>query len=268
MKTRLFMAILLTLLVVLLAACENGPVRSSYRPVLPETPEHWIEILGEPHWRLEWIGGEGTWLHWELSPGQTPPGLSLMPEWSSPVLAWPFWPGRELLPGMMHPGGALFPWDVCGSRIILSWEGGVAALFWKELALAERPSGPVSASEARRLPWYFDWPRFRELLESENISGAVREDLWLADWKSIAQRTVQSGFDRRRIVPRQFTELAIPGLGGRWIGSSPFALPLDAPADGPLRLNVADSPDTWVSAGAVLKCSAAGWVWRATNATK
>ena len=251
-------------LLVLLAACENGPIRPSYRPVLPELPEHWKEILGEPHWRLEWIGGGGAWHERELSPGQAPPSIPLMPEWPTPVLAWPFWPGRELLPGMMRPAGAIFPWDACGDTFGLSWQGGVHALFWKELALAERPSAPESASAARRLPWYFDWPRFRELLESENIPEAVREDPWLADWKSIAGRTVQSGFDRRRIVSRKFTELSvpIPGLGGRWIGSSPFAQPLDATADGSLRLSITDTTDTWVSSGAVLKASSAGWVWR------
>ncbi|MCL2231668.1 MAG: hypothetical protein FWB99_01155 [Treponema sp.] len=260
MKTIFFTAALLIL--ALLAACDNGPIRPSYRPLLPEIPEHWKEFLGEPHWRLEWIGEGGLWFERDISPGESPPGISPLSEWSTPLLAWPFWPERELLPGMMRPAGAIFPWDACGQRLNLSWQGGVQALFWKELTLAERPSAPASAAEARRLPWYFDWPRFAELLESENISPAVREDPWLADWKSIAGRTIQSGFDRRRIVPKGFSELAIPGPGGRWIGSSPFAPPLDAPDSGPLVLKVSETADTWVSSGGVLKASNAGWVWR------
>ena len=260
MKTRAFTGILALLLLSL--GCENAPIRPSSRPLLPELPEHWKEILEEPHWRLEWIGEGGAWRERDLLPGQIPPDIALMAEWSTPVLAWPFWPGRELFPGMMRPAGALFPWDASGEKLTLSWKGGVLALFWKELALAERPSAPASASESRRLPWYFDWPRFRELLESESISRAVREDPWLADWKSIAGRTIQSGFDRRRIVPRPLAGLDIPGLGGRWIGSSPFAPPLDASKDGPLTINVSDTTDTWVSAGGVLKSSSAGWVWR------
>ena len=267
MKTKFFTGMLIFLLAVL-ASCENAPIRPSYRPVLPELPEHWKEIpggLGPPHWRLEWIGEGGVWIERDVSPGQAAPDISLMPEWSTPVLAWPFWPDRELLPGMMRPAGAIFPWDACGQKLCVSWQGGVHAFFWKELALAARSSVPASASEARRLPWYFDWPRFRELLESENISEAVRKDLWLADWKFIAQRTVQSGFDRRRIVSKSFTELTIPGLGGRWIGSSPFALPLDAPEDGPLTIGISDTADTWVSSGGVLKGSRAGWVWRITR---
>ena len=246
------------LLLVALAACGNGPVSPSCRLLLPELPEHWNEMLGPPHWRLEWIGSDGLWLERELSPGQMPPELSFMPEWSTPVLAWPFWPVRELLPGMMRPAGALFPWDaVSGDKLAISWEGGVDALFWKELALADRSSGAAE----RRLPWYFDWPRFRELLKSENMP--VREDPWLADWRSIAERTVLSGFDRRRIVPRGFTGLEVPGLGGRWTGSSPFAPPLDAPPDGPLSINIGDVVDTWVSSGGLLKASSSGWVWRA-----
>ena len=261
MKTR-FLA-WLPAMFVLLCTCENSPIRPSYRPLLPELPEHWKEVFEEPHWRLEWIGEGGLWLETVIVPGQGTPGVSLMSEWSTPVLAWPFWPEEELLPGVMRPAGGIFPWDASGDMLNISWEGGVRALFWKELALAERPIVPASASEARRIPWYFDWPRFSELLESEDISEAVREDLWLADWKGIAQRTVQSGFDRRRIAPKRFAELAVPGLGGRWIGSSPFAPPVDAPAGGPLTLSVSDTADAWVSLEGVLKGSSAGWVWRA-----
>ena len=120
----------------LLAACEDDPIRPSCWPVLPELPRHWKEILGEPRWRLEWIGGEGSWLEWEGN--REAPEFSLSQEWTSPVLAWPFWPARDLLPGMMRPAGALFPWDAAGDRLKLSWEGGPVALFWKELAQAER----------------------------------------------------------------------------------------------------------------------------------
>ena len=259
MKIRFFSGIaryFITALLVFFTACESGPILSSYRLVLPELPVHWKEILGEPHWRLEWIGGEGFWLEWEGA-GQ-PPELSPIQEWTSPVLAWPFWPAWDLPPGLMRPAGALFPWDVSGGKLLSSWKGGADAVFWKELALAERST----AAAAGRLPWYFDWPRFRELLRDGNVPEPVRRDPWLADWKYIAERTVRSGFDRRRIVSRTFTGLSIPGLGGRWIGSSPFALPLDAPTEGPLVLSVSAAADTWVSPGGVLKCSSSGWVWR------
>ncbi|MCL2602172.1 MAG: hypothetical protein FWD91_05095 [Treponema sp.] len=251
-------------LLALLASCEHAAARVSYQPVLPELPEHWRGILGEPHWRLQWIGSGGVWHQRETAPGSALPEIALMAEWATPVLAWPFWPERGIPPGMMRPSGALFPWDVRGGDLHISWEGGVPAFFWKSFAQAERSAQPSTAA-AKRLPWNFDWPRFRELLASENIPRAVRDDPWLADWAFIAARTLQSGFDRRRITSRTFTELAIPGADGRWIGSSPFAAPIDAQTDGTLVIGVSATADTWISSSGVLGASTSGWVQAATK---
>ena len=236
-------------------SCVENPVRSSYRLLLPDLPDHWLEILGEAQWRLEWVNENGAWQEWE---GRDLPDIRITPEWTIPVLAWPFWPERGLLPGMMRPSGALFPWDACGDTLALSWRSGVEAVFWKEMSLAERPD----EKSGERLPWYFDWPRFRELMESADIPGNVRQNPWLPDWESIAQKTILSGFDRRRIVSRTFSELTIPGMGGRWIGCSPFEPPLEAAGDYSLTLNVTDAPEAWVSDRAFLKCSGSGWVYR------
>ena len=255
MKTHLSLSVIL--LMALAASCGESPLRPFCLPVLPELPGAWKEVPGEPHWRLEWVHENGTWQECEVVPGREVQELPLVQEWTTAVLAWPFWPEKGLLPGMMRPAGALFPWDVSGRKITLTWEGGVAAVFWKELAAAERSSIEAEG----RLPWYLDWPRFRELLKSETVQEDVRNDPWLADWKSIAQKTVQSGFDRRRIVSRPFTELTVPGLAGFWIGSSPFAAPLEADPDRPLILKAADTPETWVSSKGILKCSASGFVF-------
>ena len=241
-----------------LAACSDNPISTSYKAVLPELPPHWEEIPAKPHWRLQWIGDTWHWQEKDISPGQEVPNLHLGQEWQTPVIAWPFWPELNLLPGIMKPCGALFPWDIRGEKIILDWEGGVIAIFWKEMAAAER----LTKTSAGRPPWFFDWLRFRELLSSDNIPAAVREDLWLPDWKSIAEKTINSGFDRRRIVSRSFSELSIPGLGGQWIGSSPFAAAFDAGDSGPLVLKVTGVPDTWVSTEGILKCASNGWVFK------
>ena len=258
MKTKLIFFALAVIF--FLPACENNPVPPAYRPVFPALPEHWMEILGEPHWRLEWVGDGAVWKTADVYSGQAAPKIPLVNEWSSPILAWPYWPERGLLPGMMRPAGALFPWDALGQKVDLSWKAGAEAVFWKELARAERPPQPPSASAARRLPWYFDWPRFRELLESENISEPVRKDLWLADWGDIAQRTVNSGFDRRRITSRRYTERIIPEMGNRWISSSPFAPPLEFPPGSGLSINVTEVTDIWVSSDGILKASVSGWI--------
>ena len=158
---------------------------------------------------------------------------------------------------MKRPAGAIYPWDVSGGEITLGWHGGVEAVFWKELAAAERST----AASFTRLPWYLDWPRFRTLLAEGNIPENVRLDPWLPDWKDIAQRTVQSGFDSRRIVSRPLSVMSIPGRGGLWIGSSPFAAPLYADPEGPLEVNTGAVPDTWISKEGILKVSTAGWVF-------
>ncbi|MCL2318985.1 MAG: hypothetical protein FWC45_02790, partial [Treponema sp.] len=59
----------------LLAGCEGGPIQSSYRAVLPELPGRWTEILGEPCWRFEWAGRDGTWQETEIAPGAEAPAL-------------------------------------------------------------------------------------------------------------------------------------------------------------------------------------------------
>jgi hypothetical protein len=248
------------LVLIFVSACADRPIAPSYRLVLPPLPSHWEAVLGSAHWLLEWVDKGGVWREQVVFPGREAPSLSVMSEWSSPVLAWPFWPSRNLEARLMRPAGALFPWDVSGrNKLQLSWETGVEAFFWKELAAATRSTAAADG----RLPWYFDWPRFRDLLyESGLVSEPVRRDPWLSDWQDIAQRTVTSGFDRRRIVSRKYTELVIPDMGGLWVNSSPFAEPLEASPDGKLKLNVIAAPDTWVSATGILKASSSGWVLR------
>jgi hypothetical protein len=156
----------------------------------------------------------------------------------------------------MCPAGALFPWDVSGDSIVLTWKAGVDAFLWRELVSCRE----LQTSGTPRVPWHFDWPRFRELIGNGNIPEAVRQDLWLADWKEISRKTVLSGFDRRRIVSRSFTEISVPGLEGLWAGTSPFAPLVEAPDGGPLRVMASDTPDTWVSEEGIVRCSKAGWV--------
>ena len=244
-------------LMVLLAACGGSPIGSYHKALLPALPADWQEILGEPHWRLEWIGEEGSWYSLDLAPGMETPGLSLPPEWTTPVLAWPFWPSWDLHPGMMRPAGALFPWDSGGNGLYLSWKRGVDAVFWKELAAAERES---EAAE-KRLPWFFDWPRFRELFESGDLSDLVQQDPWLVDWRELSLSTVKSGFDRRRIKAMKFTEMEIPGFEGRWAASSPFVPSLDIPPGASLCVGVTYYVSVWVSETGILKCSSRGFVF-------
>jgi hypothetical protein len=265
MKYRFF-AISLIFLPILLAGCRDlQQIRSSYKPVLPSLPGDWSDILGEAHWRMEWIGEEGTWHEWEGKQGAGLPSLYLVQNWTTPVLAWPFWPELGLSPRIMRPCGALFPWDTYGGDLRLNWEGGVDAVFWKELAAVGRQDASDRAEPAKdgRFPWLFDWPRFREIMANEDMGDSVRHDLWVVDWKEVGRKTVESGFDRRRIKAMKSNGLEIPLPGGRWLSSSPFAPVLETPASGRLTLEVTDSVSVWVSATGILKASTSGWIYRA-----
>jgi len=256
---------------ILTVSCEGIFPRSdpAYAVELPSLPRAWTETLGEPRWRVEWFDGEGRKRSAEL-PGKSRLEISLPGTMATAVLALPFWPEKGIAPGVFRPAGAIFPFDVSGKRLTLSWRGGVDAAFFAELARAAREAEaanggrPPSGSAALRLPWNFDWPRFRALFD-ENAQGApinaqVRADPWLADWRGIADRTTQSGFDRRRLVPEARSTLELPLGPGPWVGASPFAAPLvfEAAPEFPVKA----SADAWASAEGLLRASAEAWMWR------
>ncbi|GHV82407.1 hypothetical protein AGMMS49991_09650 [Spirochaetia bacterium] len=250
----------------------------AYRVIVPPLPEVWVELMGEPQWRLIWINRGGA-LRSAEGPAAALPEPDIGQEWPSPVLAYPFWPG--LPPGQMRPAGAVFPFDAEGNRIPLSWEAGVEAAFYLDLAAAAESAGwggaaaadnVTSADEATaeavgpphplRHPRHFDWLRFRELLRGEDISPEIREDPWRADWRSIAIRTVQSGFDRRRIKPveREPLKVTIPG-GGPWIGSSPFAEVRHWEAGETAELEAAGTVEFYLSPQGLLRYRKGIWIW-------
>ncbi|MCL2831609.1 MAG: hypothetical protein FWD78_00430 [Treponema sp.] len=252
----LFTDILAVIAIILLGACDQGPVRASYSLQFPDLPIAWQEILGSPHWRIQWVNTEGKWSDWDGAGGF--PDLPLMQEWTSPVICWPYWPEKGLYPGQMSPCGGLFPWDASGDSLVLSWEAGVDAFLWQQFAFFQE----MQTSGTPRYPWYFDWPRFRELMESENIPAEVRLDPWLADWKEFAQKTASSGFDRRRIKTAEKTAVTIfPNPGSLWIGYSCFAAPLETPDGEPLVLKAGSAPETWICKSGILRCGNGTWMY-------
>ncbi|MFP3090390.1 hypothetical protein LQZ21_08695 [Treponema sp. TIM-1] len=239
-----------------LGTCENRIIPSEYRVELPPLPPEWENILGSPRWQVEWINPDGRIKTLEAD-GSSIPELDIMMEWTTPVIAYPFWPDRGISPGILHPAGALFPFDAEESRIKLSWKGGVDA--WVYLCL--RDAGGADAPENRQ-PHYFDWPRFRLLMESSDIDEEVRLDPWLADWQDVAARTVQSGFDRRRIkpAPREDLPVSIP-QSGLYLGMSPFQEPRFLEKDETVLFPVTGRVDTYVTAQGLLRCTQGAWLW-------
>jgi hypothetical protein len=258
MKTWYFKG-LLPLLLVLQTGC-SFPAYNEYRAVLPEPPLSWLEILGEPHWRLEWVSREGRWESREIAPAsrtagtrQTGPsfeGLSFPEEWTAPVLAWPYWPEKKIPPGIVRPAGALFPWDVRPGRIELSWRAGVDAYLWQRLAAEAAEAGP----DMTRPPWYFDWQRFREFMQSDRVDDAVKKDPWTADWKTIARKLAASGFNKSYFAPLNNGTVTIPGPDALWYGISPFCGEVTA-LDGFLSFPLGNGDETWFSTAGILRFS-------------
>jgi len=167
---------------------------------------------------------------------------------------------------VFRPAGGLFPFDARGSTLSLSWRGGVDAMFYRELcaAAAETPS---QQSSVPRLPWNFNWPRFRELYDDSGVNAEFRADPWLADWPGIAAKVWQSGFDKRRLVPQTRREMRVTAPPGPWIGTSPFAAPLyfdDSPVFpvcAPETVTASYPIDTWISTDGILRCTAETYIF-------
>jgi hypothetical protein len=261
--------LVLPLLAGLFAAACSPVLPASYRIDLPVPPSLWTELLGPPSWRLEWVNGEGELRLRELEHGRGAE-IETLQEWASPVLAYPFWPGREIPPGIFRPAGAIFPLDVRGDRIRLSWEAGPEARFYWELAAARTEYSEAGAAlQDVRQGRYFDWPRFRELMRGPDIPEAVRRDPWLVDWRSIALSTVQSGFNRQRIKEPARKDLLITvPQEGPWIGTSPFAEQMDWEAGAGVILGVTDHVDTYIAPGGMLKVSRDAWIWLPRDGTE
>ena len=265
MKTNFTAAILcLSLLSASCAALlEENPRLTA---TLPELPAGWEDVLGDPHWRLEWFDADGR----KQAATLTGRGMEIQVPgtFANPVLATPFWPKKGIEPGVFRPAGAIFPFDVSGKKLDLSWQGGVDATLFVELAAAANSSIAPSASADLRLPWNFNWPRFRRLFLDANINAEVIADPWLADWTMIAEKTVRSGFDRRRLVPEARADIELPLDSGPWLGTSPFAAPLlfDGVPTFAIR-TAAGQSDTWVCAEGILRAGAGTWIWREFSAS-
>ena len=250
----------------LLLVCCTERFPSGYTLELPETPAAWGSLLGEPHWHVEWIAPSGRKKAADFPPASKKRIEAEIPvTWANPVTAWPWWPEHNLIAYIFKPCGALFPYDVSGKKsdvLRLSWEAGPDAIFYQELAIAFNKSA-LSSSESKT-PDKFDWPRFRELFQSDALSEAVREDPWAVNWRSVAEKTITANFDRRRIVAETAVLKPFPVPAGIWYGTSPFSKPLIIEDGEPAVFPVLTSSgiNIWVSAEGILRVN--GNTWRFT----
>jgi hypothetical protein len=203
------------------------------------------------------------------------PQVELAQERASPLLARPFWPAvlsadgqtdGQIQSGVMKSAGAIFPFDAAGGLIRLSWEGGVSAEFYLALAKArlafeDGATGTVPSGDKRRPEW-FDWPRFLSLLGSDGVPGEVREDPWLVDWAAAAAKTVESGWDSRRIRAAGRVPLAvIIPADGPWFGTSPFTPAHSWKAGDRVELPAREIPELLLSPAGYLKYTKSDYIW-------
>jgi hypothetical protein len=232
-----------------LSSC-GGTVDRAYRLVMPDLPPAWQAILGGAHWRIEWIDDAGIFKTADTMPAATV-AVTVINDAASPVLAYPYWPQLNLLPGDMKPAGAIFPWDVRGDSIELSWRGGVDAVLWRALS---------RAGNAKREAASFNWKRWREAWLDDSFPAAAVRDPWLCDWESIAAKIAASGFDKRRVAVVNYPLLPLSGeiCKDIWYGSSPFDTGISAAPGEPLLLPVRPHVSVIFSTTGVIRYSATG----------
>jgi len=236
-----------------LACCGDRLTSGQYTLEFPQTPQAWVSLLGEPHWRVEWLAPDGRKQTADILPGGSLQ-VELPATWTNPVSAWPYWPGHSLIAGLFMPAGALFPFDVSGDSLCLSWEAGPDSVFYWELA-------NFAGQDKTKIPANFDWLRFRELLQSEDINAAVKQDPWLVDWRFVAEKTIEANFDRRRLVPQAADSMNIPVPSGPWYASSPFADPLSFAEGEPPSFQVRPGLNVWICGEGVLRVNGKTWVF-------
>jgi len=217
-------------------------------------PAAWVSILGEPHWRVEWVNPNGQKQIADF-PAEFVSGIEIeIPvTWVNAVIAYPYWPAFNIFPNIFKPAGAIFPFDARGRSLRLSWEAGYDSVFYWELVSA--------AQKNTHSPADFDWQRFRELFKSDVLSETVREDPWTVNWRNLAERTSESNFDRRRITAEAVESKQIPVPAGIWYGTSPFAKPLIRTGNEPAIFPVRPGINLWVSEKGILRVNGNTWIF-------
>jgi hypothetical protein len=232
-------------------ACCRDLCPSKYTLELPKPPESWVSLLGEPSWVIEWIAPDGQ--SKRTITNESHLEIELPVTWANPVIAWPYWQEHNLMPGVFMPAGALFPFDTAKDTILLSWEAGPDVVFYRELDLAK-------GQNPSKIPANFDWLRFRELFQTKTLNEAVCEDPWLVNWRSVAEKTINANFDRRRIVPEKTEPKIIPVPPCPWYGTSPFTKPLFFTNDEAGIFPVRPGVNLWVSSEGILRINGNTWV--------
>jgi len=232
-------------------ACCGDICPYRYTLELPNPPQSWVSLLGEPYWRIEWTDSNGENRTADVKFGENLE-VEILNTRTNPIIASPYWSKHNLMPGVFMPAGALFPFDAEKDTIRLRWEAGHDVVFYRELALADNKN-PV------KIPANFDWIRFRELFSSDSLKEDVRKDPWLINWRSVAEKTISGNFDKRRLVSEKTEPKKLPVPSGPWYGTSPFAEPLSF-KNGEAVFPVRPGVNVWISSDGILRVNGNTWM--------
>lgn len=240
-------------------SCGPSPLQEQIHVIFPAVPSVWKEFLGEPCWRLEWYdqSGIGQCAEFPASAGHaSSANIAILIHWPNAVLAWPYWPGKDIPPGLFYPAGAIYPLDARGEKINLSWRAGIDAYLYRELDKAR------ALNASNRVPEYFNWKRFRALLW-QDAPEELRSDPWLADWQDIAEKTVQSGFRQSllKTEKRSNTAIILPH-DGPWIFASIFQPPQSWQNESKIIIPVGKHPEILACPAGFLSVTPKGQLWR------
>lgn len=209
----------LSIVVFLLLSCSFDRGEDGILIVLPQPSALEKEVWGDFHWELETLSCDGFINHGRIDGDsyclQVERGAFLA-LWVYPVALFAKGPQALSL-----PAGGLYPSDLRRGRLELDWEGGLLAHFFLELVRREGPGGRRAAC--------FNWRRLRLLFEEDRIEkeagreGLLPRDPWSIDWALAAQKTLDSGFDRRRLaLPKKGRAIVFPAVGGPFLADSPW----------------------------------------------
>ncbi|GMO44194.1 MAG: hypothetical protein Ta2B_24900 [Termitinemataceae bacterium] len=245
---------------VLVVSCADSKIYTEFAFVLPQlsianacsadtsistgaSVQAWSDFLGDPSWHIEWTDDAGNMQQTDTTDSILA-GVHILAEFPTAIIAYPYWPKKNIVRGSVKPAGAIFPFDSSADKIILSWQGGIDASLYCDLK---------KENNLQRLPHTFDWNRFRSLFSEDVLPLEIVEDPWLADWKLIAAKTAASGFDKRRITAadRELRKIEIP-LAGIWAGSSPFAKTQNFAKDQLVNMPVCKDTESYFSPACVL----------------
>ncbi|MDR2900840.1 MAG: hypothetical protein LBV20_04920 [Treponema sp.] len=226
--------------IALLCACKNPVIYMQYEVILPEIPPHWQSVLGTPQWRVKWVDADGNWQNTEAQQTRIF-SLEICTTQITPVIAYPYWPEKNIYPGTFYPAGAMFPLDAADNTINLDWRGGAESQLYLYLARFN--------NEENRRPEHFDWQRFRAFLRTENEDKKVKADPWHVDWEAVAKKIAASGFRSSYIALKDYSEISVTiPESALWISPSPFDEGKQWKAGETVVLQAAESVSRYVSA--------------------